>query len=68
MSGNAGRGSLVVIPKGQTVTSDSYLNILKEKLEQTMEIHAADFFMQDGAPVHTAKKVKQWLSEKKFSA
>ena len=27
-----------------------------------MEIHDADYFMQDGAPVHTAKVVKTWLA------
>ena len=62
MSGNAGRGSLVVIPKGQTVTAKSYLDILKEKLKDVMDIHGADYFMQDGAPPHTAKIVKNWLS------
>ena len=67
MSGNAGRGSLVVIPKGQTVTADSYLKILQEKLEETMEIHDANFFMQDGAPVHTAKKSKTMVLRKKHS-
>ena len=30
MSGNAGRGSIVVIPKGKTVTAVSYLDILRE--------------------------------------
>ena len=66
MTGNAGRGSLFVIPKGQTVTGESYLNILKEKLVNTMDIHGATFFMHDGAPVHTCKKVKQWLTENKI--
>ena len=63
MSGNAGRGSLVIIPKGETVTAKSYLNILKEKLKETMEIHDCNYFMQDGAPVHTAKIVKEWFNK-----
>ena len=64
MSGNAGRGSFVVIPKGKTVTAKSYLDILKEKLGDTMEIHDTLYFMQDGAPVHTAKIVKEWFKSK----
>ena len=63
MSGNAGRGSFVVMPKGKTVTALSYLDILKEKLGDTMEIHDTIYFMKNGAPVHTANIVKDWFSD-----
>ena len=59
-----GRGSLWIIPKNTTITSKVYLDILKEKLEPSMTILGCDTFQQDGAPVHTAKIVKTWLSEK----
>ena len=59
-----GRGLLWIIPKNTTITSKVYLDILKEKLEPSMTILGCDTFQQDGAPVHTAKIVKTWLSEK----
>ena len=63
MSGK-GSGSLWVMPKNTTITSKVYLDVLKEKLDPSMTMLGSDTFQQDGAPVHTAKIVKTWLSEK----
>ena len=63
MSGK-GSGSLWVMPKNTTITSKVYLDVLKETLDPSMTILGSDTFQQDGAPVHTAKIVKKWLSEK----
>ena len=52
------------MPKNTTITSKVYLDVLKEKLDPSMTMLGSDTFQQDGAPVHTAKIVKKWLSEK----
>ena len=56
-----GRGGLWFVPDKETVTASSYLNILHEKLPIWMPQREATVFQHDGAPVHTAKRVKQWL-------
>ena len=62
-SGAAGRGSLYFLPQGQTIKAKDYLkDILKEKLLITLELHGAEYFQQDGAPVHTAKICQNWLN------
>lgn len=59
----AGRGGLWIMPKGTTINADVYLGILKEKLLPFMSILSCKVFQQDGAPVHTAKKVKSWIGQ-----
>ena len=62
-TGEAGRGSLYFLKHNTTLRSEEYLEkILKDKLIDTMEIHGATHFVQDGASVHTAKIVKEWLA------
>ena len=56
-TGNAGRGSIHFVPEITTITARSYLDLLKDKLIDTMEINGASYFVQDGASVHTAKVV-----------
>lgn len=65
-TGNGGRGSLTFVKPGTHITAKIYLDILKDKLIDVMEIHAASHFVQDGAPVHTAKIVKKWLNDNKI--
>ena len=65
-TGNAGRGSIHFVPDNTTITARSYLDLLKDKLRDTMEIHDASHFVQDGASVHTAKIVKKWLNDNKI--
>ena len=59
-----GRGALWIMPKNTTVTSKVYLDVLKENLEPIMTNLECEIFQQDGAPVHTARIVKNWLSGK----
>lgn len=62
-TGEAGRGSLYFLKYNTTLNSAEYLEkILKEKLVETMEIHGATHFVQDGASIHNAKIVKDWLA------
>ena len=60
-SGQAGRGSVHFVPQNTTINSKNYLELLKQKLPTSMDIHACKYFMQDGASVHTAKIVKEWF-------
>ncbi len=65
-TGNAERGSIHFVPDNTTITAMSYLDLLQDRIMDTMEIHDASHFVQDGESVHTAKIVKKWLSEKKI--
>ncbi|XP_068208689.1 ceramide transfer protein-like [Palaemon carinicauda] len=56
-----GAPRLVVLPKGVTVNADRYLKILKDNLADCFATTGTEIFQQDGAPCHTAKKVKKWL-------
>ena len=58
-----GRGGLWFLPQGKTVTADLYLQILQEKLPVWMDQRHCTIFQHDGAPAHSSKKVKQWLTE-----
>lgn len=59
-----GVGNLYMIEG--TVNADKYITILDEKLLPSLPlITSGDYsFQQDGAPCHTARKVKSWLAEK----
>ena len=57
----AGRGTLVFVPVGKTVNAEFYLNMLKDKLQRTMNLLNCTVFQQDSAPCHTAKSVKTWM-------
>ena len=61
--GYHGVGSLVVLPKNETVNQYNYLEMLCDHLPDFMEKTQTTLFMQDGAPCHTAKSVKQWLGD-----
>lgn len=58
-----GVGKLVVLPKNQHMNQNNYLELLCDELPDAFEKCKAEVFMQDGAPCHTAKSVKQWLSD-----
>ena len=49
---------------------DLYLQILKDKLQETLEyygFHPLDIiFQQNNNPKHTRRKVKEWLEEQEF--
>jgi hypothetical protein len=50
--------------------SDLYLQILKDKLLNTLQYYSLNpfniIFLQDNDPKHTSKKVKDWLEEQEF--
>lgn len=61
-SGISGRGGLYFLPKNTTMNSDTYIRVLEDHLITTFAIHGTNLFMHDGAPCHTSKKVKAYLS------
>ncbi len=58
-----GVGNLVFFEKGVTVNSERYLELLYDNLEECYEKCNAETFMQDGAPCHTSKVVKEWFND-----
>jgi len=58
-----GVGELVVLPKNTRMNKNNYLELLCDHLPNSFEKCRAEFFMQDGAPCHTALDVKQWLRD-----
>ena len=56
-----GRGPLHFLPPGTMVNGTRYLQILREKLPTFMEIQRCTHFLQDGAPCHTSRAVKEWF-------
>ena len=47
-----------ILPKRETVEAKNYLQIISEKVPPFIEIKGTDTFQHDGAPVHSAKIVK----------
>ena len=51
--------------KGESVTSEVYINIMRTVVKPWMDQIAGDrhyVFQQDGAPAHTANKTQEWLA------
>lgn len=59
--GYHGKGKLVVLPKNITVNKERYLELLCDHLEDCFDACKSEVFMQDGAPAHTAKLIKEWF-------
>jgi hypothetical protein len=62
-SGKNGHGGLYFLPKNCTMNGERYKIVLKNYLLPFMKKHKAIFFLQDGAPCHTSKLVKNYLKE-----
>ena len=62
-TGDVGRGGLFFLPKNTTMNSERYIDVLENHMKPFMKIHKATHFLQDGAPCHTSKKVKQYLKD-----
>ncbi len=63
-TGDVGRGGLYFLPKNCTMNGKRYKEVLEHHLLPFMTIHGATHFLQDGAPCHTSKKVKEFLQAK----
>ena len=56
-----GRGGLYFLPHNARMNAKSYIDVLQNHLLPFMTIKGTETFMQDGAPCHTARVVKDWL-------
>ena len=61
--GYGGLGELVVLPRNETVNKEAYYTLLNLHLEDSFEKSKTSILQQDGAPCHTAKVIKGWLSD-----
>lgn len=61
--GYGGLGNLVVLPKSQTLNSECYIKLLKENLAESFAKTGCEILQQDGAPCHTSRASKKWLSD-----
>ena len=58
-SGATGRHGIFVLPKDKTMDQHIYRQVLEEKVQPRFQNNPLlDWFLQDGAPCHTAKSVK----------
>lgn len=58
-----GVGRLVILPANEKVNQNNYLELLCDVLSDSFDKTKARVFMQDSAPAHVAKSVKQWLTD-----
>lgn len=58
-----GVGRLEFLPRNVMMNQFNYFELLNDVLEDSFNMSGAEFFMQDGAPCHTAKSVKGWLND-----
>ena len=58
-----GVGELVILPKNVMMNQYNYYELLNDVLSDSFEKSGASFFMHDGAPCHTARSVREWLSD-----
>lgn len=62
-----GRCGLHFLPKGESLKASGYLKIIQQKVPSFMEIHNTTILQHDGAPCHSAKLIKDWISASTFS-
>jgi transposase len=65
-SGSVGRGGLFFLPKNTTMNGERYQEVLESHLLPFMRIHRCTHFLQDGAPCHASKRIKDYLKDKPF--
>lgn len=58
-----GRGSIAFIPKGESINSKRFVDIIRERVPRTMAIHQSELFQLDNAPCHSSRYTKQWLQD-----
>lgn len=53
----------MILPKGVTVNSDRYIKLLRDNLAECFANTGTEILQQDGAPCHTSRASKKWLSD-----
>ena len=62
-SGEMGCGGFYELPKNVTMNSDLYIKVLEGHLVEYLDSHKCEYFQQDNAPCHKARKTMKWLDE-----
>jgi hypothetical protein len=65
-SGSYGRGGIFFLPPNMTMNGERYQQVLEDHLLPFMEMHQCSHFLQDGAPCHASKRIKEFLKEMPF--
>jgi transposase len=48
------------------MNGERYQQVLEDHLLPFMEVHWCSHFLQDGAPYHASKRIKEFLKDKPF--
>ena len=59
--GNGKVGRLYFVAKNQKMNAEMYREVLQKHLKASMRMTGCSVFMQDGAPCHTARSIKDWF-------
>jgi hypothetical protein len=62
----AGCGGLYFLSRNTTMNVERYKKVLQDDLLPCMEFHRTTHFLQDGAPCHVSKRIKNFLVDKPF--
>ena len=65
-SGEMGRAGPYFLPKIQEINGKTYIKVLEEHMLDLFHIYRCKVFMQDNAPCHKSKKVKNYLQQKQI--
>jgi transposase len=61
-----GRGGIYFLPKNATMNGERYQEVLQNHLLFWMDNFGSTHFLQDGAPCHASKRIRDFLSEQPF--
>jgi transposase len=65
-TGACGRAGIFFLPPNVTMNGERYQTVLEDHLLPFMTIHRSTHFLQDGAPCHASKRIKDFLKDKPF--
>ena len=60
--GNGKLGRLYFVAKNQKMNAEMYQSVLRKHLKASLKLTGCSVFMQDGAPCHTARSIKEWFA------
>ena len=60
--GNGKLGRLYFVAKNQKMNAEMYRQVLSKHLKASLKMTGCSVFMQDGAPCHTARSIKEWFA------